>query len=57
MTGKRLRKRKSRQLPSLRRTTAKAAILATLAPGAYTAILSGKDDATGVALVEAYALD
>ncbi len=34
-----------------------AAILATLAPGAYTAILSGKDDATGVALVEAYALD
>jgi hypothetical protein len=34
-----------------------AAILATLAPGAYTAILRGKDDATGAALVEAYALD
>ena len=34
-----------------------AAILATLAPGNYTAILRGKDGTTGSALVEAYALD
>lgn len=34
-----------------------SAILATLPPGAYTAILRGVDGATGVALVEVYALD
>ena len=34
-----------------------SAIVRTLAPGAYTAILSGKNAATGVALVEAYDLD
>lgn len=34
-----------------------AAILRTLAPGAYTAILRGVSDATGVGLVEAYNLD
>ena len=34
-----------------------SATLATLAPGNYTAILRGKDDTTGSALVEAYALD
>ena len=34
-----------------------AAILTTLAPGNYTAILRGKDDTTGSALIEAYALD
>ena len=33
-----------------------SAILAVLAPGAYTAILSGVNGATGVGLVEAYNL-
>lgn len=36
---------------------AEAAIIATLAPGAYTAIVRGKNNTTGVALVEAYQLD
>lgn len=36
---------------------AESAILATLAPGSYTAIVRGKDNTTGVALVEAYQLD
>ena len=31
-----------------------SALIATLAPGQYTAIVSGKDDTTGVALVEVY---
>ena len=35
---------------------AEAAIFADLAPGAYTAIVSGKNGATGVALVEIYQL-
>ena len=35
---------------------AESAIVKTLAPGAYTAIVSGKDGTTGVALVEVYAL-
>ena len=35
---------------------AESAILPTLAPGAYTAIVRGKDGTTGVALVEVYAL-
>jgi len=34
-----------------------SAIVATLDPGAYTAILEGKDGTTGTALVEAYDLD
>jgi hypothetical protein len=34
-----------------------AAILATLQPGNYTAIVRGKNDTTGVALVEVYNLD
>lgn len=34
-----------------------SAILATLAPGSYTAIVHGKNNATGVALVEGYDLD
>jgi hypothetical protein len=34
-----------------------SAIVATLAPGAYTAIVSGKNNVTGVALVEAYNLE
>ncbi|HEV2839706.1 MAG TPA: hypothetical protein VGW39_00130 [Chthoniobacterales bacterium] len=34
-----------------------SAIVATLAPGAYTAIVSGKDNTSGVALVEVYDLD
>jgi hypothetical protein len=34
-----------------------AAILATLEPGAYTAILQGKNNTTGNALIEAYDLD
>ena len=33
-----------------------SAIVETLAPGAYTAIVQGKDGTTGVALVEVYAL-
>ena len=33
-----------------------SAILQTLAPGAYTAIVSGSGDLTGVALVEVYRL-
>ena len=36
---------------------AESAILATLTPDAYTAIVRGKDGTTGVALVEAYQLD
>ena len=35
---------------------AESAILQTLAPGAYTAIVRGKEGTTGVALVEVYAL-
>lgn len=34
-----------------------AAILQTLTPGAYTAIVRGKNNATGVALIEAYQLN
>jgi len=34
-----------------------SAIVATLAPGSYTAIVRGVNNATGVALVEAYELD
>ena len=34
-----------------------AAIVRTLDPGSYTAIVSGKGDSTGVGLVEVYALD
>jgi hypothetical protein len=33
-----------------------SAILRTLAPGAYTGVLRGKDNSTGIALVEAYDL-
>ena len=36
---------------------AESAIVRTLAPGAYTAIVRGKNNTTGVALVEAYQLD
>jgi hypothetical protein len=35
---------------------AESAILRTLAPGNYTAIVRGVNDTTGIALVEAYAL-
>lgn len=34
-----------------------AAIVVSLAPGAYTAVVSGVNDATGVGLVEVYTLD
>jgi hypothetical protein len=34
-----------------------AAIVRQLSPGAYTAVVRGKDDSTGVALVEAYQLN
>jgi hypothetical protein len=34
-----------------------SALIATLAPGQYTAIVSGKGNASGVALVEVYTLD
>ena len=33
-----------------------SALVESLAPGSYTAIVRGKDNATGVALVEVYAL-
>jgi hypothetical protein len=33
-----------------------SAIVETLSPGAYTAIVRGKDNATGVASVEVYSL-
>jgi hypothetical protein len=33
-----------------------SAIIATLTPGAYTAIVRGQPGATGIALVEVYAL-
>ena len=36
---------------------AESAILLTLTPNAYTAVVRGKDNMTGVALVEAYQLD
>jgi len=36
---------------------AEAAILASLDPGPYTVVLSGKDGTTGIALVEVYDLD
>ena len=36
---------------------AESAIVITLNPGAYTAVVSGKGGATGVALVEVYDLD
>jgi uncharacterized delta-60 repeat protein len=36
---------------------AESAILMTLTPDAYTAIVRGKDDTTGIALFEAYQLD
>jgi hypothetical protein len=35
---------------------AESAIFTTLLPGAYTAILAGKNDTTGVGLVEIYSL-
>jgi YVTN family beta-propeller protein len=38
------------------KNNAESAILATLAPGAYTAIVRGKDNGTGVGLVEIYQL-
>ncbi|MGH8094066.1 MAG: SGNH/GDSL hydrolase family protein [Chthoniobacterales bacterium] len=34
-----------------------SAIVATLAPGTYTVVVSGKNDGTGIGLVEAYDLD
>ena len=36
---------------------AESAILQTLAPGSYTAIVRGKNNTTGVALVEIYGLN
>ena len=36
---------------------AESALVALLQPGAYTAIVRGKDDTTGVALVELYSLN
>ena len=42
---------------SLQLTTNESAILLTLDPASYTAIVRGQDSATGVALVEVYNLD
>ncbi len=36
--------------------TQESALIATLVPGNYTAVVRGKNDGTGVALVEAYQL-
>ena len=36
---------------------AESAIIATLDPGLYTAIVRGQNNTTGIALVEAYQLD
>src|SRR5439155_6197491 len=36
---------------------AESAIIATLSPGAYTAVVRGANNATGIAVVEAYDLD
>jgi hypothetical protein len=36
---------------------AESAILRTLAPGNYTAVVRGKNNTTGVALVEVYSLN
>jgi len=45
------------QAPSLAPTRdEESALIASLAPGQYTAIVEGKSGATGVATVEAYAL-
>jgi hypothetical protein len=44
-------------LPTIsRRQTILSGIATTLPPGQYTAIMRGKDNTTGVALVEVYAL-
>jgi len=47
------------QIPAALRPTdpRESAILATLQPGAYTAIVSGKGGTSGIALVEVYDLD
>jgi hypothetical protein len=53
---------KSEQEQAIRDTTIppsddrEAAILRTLSPGSYTAVVRGKENASGVALVEVYAL-
>ncbi|HRE80107.1 MAG TPA: hypothetical protein PLN52_03615 [Opitutaceae bacterium] len=39
---------------SFKRGSRDAAVVATLPPGAYTALVSGKSDTSGVALVEVY---
>jgi hypothetical protein len=39
---------------SRRRKGVESAVLVTLEPGAYTAVVSGVSGATGVALVEVY---
>jgi hypothetical protein len=36
---------------------AESAIVATLAPGSYTAVVGGKNNTTGIALVEVYAIN
>jgi hypothetical protein len=62
------RRRPERQLKSTQQTAildsgyappkdAEAAILATLQPGNYTAIVRGNNNTTGVALVEVYNFD
>ena len=55
MTGEILRNRKSR-LQGLRRLDLESAILATLPPESYTAILKGQDNGIGTGLVELYDL-
>ncbi len=56
-TGAKPRRPRSRRRASSLSDDREAAIVATLDPGAYTAILQGKNNTTGTALVEAYDLD
>jgi hypothetical protein len=41
-------------MDSLRPTTWKSAVAISLPPGRYTAIVTGKNNQTGIALIEVY---
>ena len=55
-TGANHRKARLSRPPSHPSNNREPAILATLVPGSYTAIVRGKNDTTGIGLVEAYNL-
>ena len=60
--GRQLRKQSVRDVPALKNqgtpptNSAESAMIATLQPGSYTAIVRGVNNTTGNALVEVYAL-